>query len=110
MYMLQAMCEIRQCTTMPETIRQCITLPDTTRQCNTMPKISRHCTTMPEMSTRFLHTLPEIVSSHLNGSVCRQWSAGRFNNAITMQIDSLHCDKKSNDTKFLAHCATKMPY
>src|SRR2546425_1010180 len=55
------MCEIRQCTTLPETIRQCITLPHTTRQCNTMPKIARQCTTMPEMSTGFLHTLSEIV-------------------------------------------------
>ena len=59
--MLQAMCEIRQCTTMPETIRQCNTLPDTTRQCNTMPKIARHCTTLPEISATILHTLPEIV-------------------------------------------------
>ena len=55
------MCEIRQCTTLPESVRQCITLPDTTRQCNTLPKIVRHCTTMPEKSPRFFHTLPEIV-------------------------------------------------
>ena len=60
-YMLQAKCEIRQCTTMPETIRQCNTLPDTTSQCITLPKIARHCATMPEMLATFLHTLPEIV-------------------------------------------------
>ena len=76
--MLQAMCEIRHCTTMPETIRQCITLPDTTRQRNTMPKIARQCTTLPEMSTGFLHTLPEIVFTLFEWSVCRSLSARRL--------------------------------
>src|SRR5579872_2474292 len=57
---LQAMCEISQSNTMPETIRQCITLPDTTRQCITLSKIASHCTTMTEKLKRFLHTLPEI--------------------------------------------------
>ena len=59
--MLQAMCEIRQCYTLPEIFRQCITLPDTTRQGDTLPEIVRHCVTLPENETRFFHTLTEIV-------------------------------------------------